>query len=342
MEENKNRRAEFDLLYNEDLPALLGKGNLMKLGFSSQQDARIAAMFLLTKKRRSEQTARNYLSTLNEFFRFLEYKAIRTISYEDMVIYSEYLAGSDPYRNPVRLAQSTQNRKISTIKSFFKYCMKVGYIQLNPAEPLETQRVDARIAQRMLNVDELEKLVLAARSRSSLASLVIYFLACTGCRRGELAGIMWRDIFIGAGGEYCVRIHGKGHKDRILKLNQSLWECVVQYRQDQGLNHHIDAADKSPLLMNKYGNNYDPQSIWKIVKQSAADAGLNKKISPHWIRHSFATEVARDKNSNIWRLQHDMGHASLNTTQQYVHIAQGMEDTSIDHLAYLQRLEDKV
>jgi integrase/recombinase XerD len=309
---------------------------------SGNSDAKIVGMFLATKRRKSEKTAEVYAGVLREFFKFMNLKAVRLINYEDLVNYSDYLAMPDPNRNPVILAVSTQNRKISVIKSFFKYAMKIGYVPFNPAEPLGLQRVNANIAQRLLTADELEDLLVAAQVKGLFHTVVIYFFACTGCRVSELSLAMWRDFFIGPQGEICLNIHGKGHKDRIIKINQSLWELIIKYRQEKSLGTDINPNDLSPLLINKYGKAYSSQSIWKAVKIVAEEAGLNKKVSPHWLRHTFATEAAKDPTTNLWRLQQDLGHASLTTTQKYVHVAQDMADTSVDHLAYLDKLKNKI
>lgn len=304
----------------------------------NNSDAKITEMFLSTHKRRSEKTAQVYSGILKEFFQFMNYKPVREITYENLVKYSDYLTQPNPLRNPVTLSVSTQNSKISVIKSFFKYAMKIGYVPFNPAEPLALQRVNSKIAQRLLDVNELERLLVAAKEKSLFHTLVIYFFASTGCRVSELSNSMWRDIFIGPGGERCMNIHGKGHKDRIIKINNSLWEIIVNYRKDKSLSTEINPGDLSPLLINKYGKPYTPQYLWKTVKAVSTEAGLNKNPSPHWLRHTFATEAAKDPSTNLWRLQQDLGHASLTTTQQYVHIAQDMADTSVDHLAYLDKL----
>ncbi|MDD4549672.1 MAG: tyrosine-type recombinase/integrase [Syntrophomonadaceae bacterium] len=309
---------------------------------SVNPDAKIVGMFLATRRRKSEKTAEVYAGVLREFFNFMNFKAVRLINYEDLVNYSDYLALPDPGRNPVILAVSTQNRKISVIKSFFKYAMKIGYVPFNPAEPLGLQRVNSNIAQRLLTVDELEDLLVAARVKSLFHTVVIYFFACTGCRVSELSLAMWKDFFIGPQGENCLNIHGKGHKDRIIKINQSLWDIIIKYRKGKSLCTEINPNDLSPLLINKYGKAYSSQSLWKVVKVVAKEAGLNKKPSPHWLRHTFATEAAKDPTTNLWRLQQDLGHASLTTTQQYVHVAQDMADTSVDHLAYLDKLENHI
>lgn len=309
---------------------------------SDSRDSRIIGMFLSTKRRRSEKTAEVYQGVIHEFFRFFGNKAMNAISYEDLVAYSDYLSRPDPGRKPASLSINTQNRKISTIKSLFKYAMRIGYLPFNPAEPLETRRVDARIAQRLVDGTELERLLGAAGSRGTVHQLVLFFFACTGCRVSELAGLNWRDFYIAPGGQIAVTIHGKGHKERQLKVNESLWKLIQRYREEKCLSAEIDPRDLSPLLINRFGNPYHPQSLWKMVKQCCDEAGIHKNVSPHWLRHTFATEVSRDGNASIWRLQQDMGHASLYTTQAYVHIARGMEDTSVDHLGYLERLEKKL
>lgn len=295
-------------------------------------------MFLSTKQRRSPKTAKVYEGVLNEFFAYLNYKPVKLVTYEDLINYSEWLSKPNPYRKPAILSVTTQNRKISTLKSFFKFAMKIGYIRFNPAEPLETQRVDSRVAQRIVTREELKALFEAAKKKSLLATLVVYFLASTGCRISELTGCMWRNFFYGPKGIICVNILGKGNKTRILKINKTLWNLITIYRKEKGMVHTIAPQDRSPLLINKYGNAYSTQAISKLFKEVVNNAGVREDISPHWLRHTFATEVAQDENSNIWQLKYDLGHASITTTGVYVHIARGMEKTSVDHLEYLDDL----
>lgn len=302
------------------------------------QDQTAVGTFLLIKKRRSVQTAIVYEGTLREFFAFLDYKPVRTITYQDLAAYSEFLASPNPERNPAVLKVSTQNRKIATVKSFFKYCMKIGYIHFNPAEALEMQRTNSRVQQRILSANELEALLQTAIKKGKTQTLIVYFLALTGCRVSELTGLMWNDFFINPQGFICVNVHGKGHKDRVLKVPALLWQVIQDYRRSNNLTSEINTQDLSPFIISRYAKAYQPQSIWKMINALAAEAGIKKRISPHWIRHTFATAVAMDKNANIWQLQADMGHSNLTTTQIYVHIAGGMEDTSVDHLAYMKRL----
>jgi site-specific recombinase XerD len=305
-------------------------------------DSKVIGMFLATKSTRSEKTANVYSGAINEFFRFLNYKSLRQINYSDLLEYVDYLNKPNPLRKPVVLAISTQNRKIVTVKSLFKYAMRIGYITLNPAEPITTKRIDSRVAQRLLMPSELEALLCAAVEAGTVQTLIVFFFAVTGCRVSELAGIRWADFFLGAKSEICVSVTGKGNKNRILKIPDSLWRLIVQYRHEIGLCARIDPQNPSPFLVNSRDNPYTPLGLWEIIKKLKNAAGIGKNISPHWLRHTFATEVAKDENANLWQLQHDMGHANITTTQHYVHIARGMKDTSVDHLQYLSSLEKHI
>lgn len=313
-----------------------------ELALINNSDAKIIGMFLDTKSRRSPLTSDVYRGVINNFFTYVDYRSLSTITYANLVDYSKYLSQPDHYRDPVVLAVSTQNRKIATIKSLFKYAFKIGYIPFNPAEPLETQRVDQKIAQRILADDELTAIIVAAQRKSLTHLLMVYFLACTGCRESELANLMWKDFFIGPGGEICVVVTGKGNKTRVLKIVQSLWNIAVAYRESEGLTSVINAQNKSAFIPNRFGNNYSRQTIWKMIKECVEAAGISKNASPHWLRHTYATSVAQDQTANLWRLQHDMGHSTISTTQSYVHIARGMKDTSVDHVGYLKKLEENI
>jgi len=310
-----------------------------ELACIDNHDIIVIGMFLETKARRSEETAKIYRGVINGFFKFLDYKTMPTITYSDMIEYSKYLASPDPDRAPIVLAVSTQNTKIATIKSLFKYAMRIGYIHMNPAEPLETQRFDKKTAQRLLTESEVEDILIAAMKKGLTHLVVVYFFACTGCRESELANLMWKDFFTSPSGEICVSITGKGHKTRVLKVPTSLWKLILEYRKSNEFPYEIDSQAKSPFLINPHGNNYSRQTIWQMVKDVVEASKINKNASPHWIRHAFATSVAKDEYANLWRLQYDLGHASITTTQDYVHIARGMKNTSVDHLGYLNKIE---
>jgi integrase/recombinase XerD len=217
--------------------------------------------------------------------------------------------------------------------------MKIGYLTVNPSEPISTKHIDSKIFRRLLTPDELESLLSAAIKTGTVQTLIIYFFATTGCRVSELVNIMWADFYIGAELAICISITGKGNKIRELKIPGSLWNLIVKYRKEIDLCAKINPDDVSPFLVNSWDNPYTPLGIWKIIKELKTAAGIEKNISPHWLRHTFATEVAKDQNANLWQLQHDLGHANITTTQNYVHIAQGMKNTSVDHLNYLSDLE---
>lgn len=308
---------------------------------TENSDSKLIGMFLATKSIRSQKTANVYSGTINEFLRFMDYKPFRQITYSDLLEYVDYLNRPGPLRKPVVLSLSTQNRKIATIKSLFKYAMQIGYITVNPADPIATKRTDSKIAQRLLLPDELENLLAAAVEAGTLETLVIFFFALTGCRVSELAGIMWSDFFVGTE-SICVTVTGKGNKTRVLKIIESLWNLIVKYREEICLCSRIDSNDLSPFLVNSRDNPYTSLGIWKIIKKLKKAAGIEKEISPHWLRHTFGTEVAKDPNANLWQLQHDLGHASITTTQTYIHIARDMKDTSVDHLKYLADLEKHI
>ena len=293
-------------------------------------DAKVIAMFLETKKRNSKKTAKVYEGVINEFFKFMDYKPFRAISFEDMVDWSKYLSEPNFNRNPVFLAEKTQNRKISTTKSLFSYAQKVGLIQINPAEVLELKKVDSEISQRILTKNELLSFLRATHEKTS-HKMVVYFLIYSGCRVSELANLRWKDIYLDIQGYLCMSILGKGNKRRELKIPAKLWDIIVEYRTKKGLSTEVDPQDFSPLMINKYGEHYSTQSLWLMIKEVTQKSNIKKEVSPHWLRHTFATMIAAN-DGDLLRLQHDLGHSSLMVTQVYLHIAKGMENTSVDYL----------
>lgn len=299
------------------------------------RDEIVIDMFLDTKRLGSEKTSIMYESVLKDFLKYVG-KPIRLINHKDILDYIEYLSTEQPGRK--KLKASTQNMKLSVVKSFYRYLMQLGYVKLNPAEPIPIKKRNRQAFSRYLSEDDLKRVFEVVKSRRKVEQIMLFFFSTTGCRVSEMCRVRWKDIFVTPDGIVCVNVTGKGDKDRIRKIIPSLWAMIVDYRQEEGLSFQIDSTDVSPMIMTAAGNPYAPGTVWSIIKGIVNEAGLNSAISPHWFRHTFATHAAAS-GVDVWQLKDEMGHANITTTQDYVHIAQGMKNTSVDQIAYVSEIE---
>ena len=215
-----------------------------------------------------------------------------------------------------RLAPSSLMRKLSALKTFYRHLVREGSLAADPTANLETPRL-ARRAPMTLTVAEVENLlrqpdVRTRRGRRDRA--LLEFLYATGLRVSELVGLTRRDVNFSLGFVRCV---GKGGKERIVPVGDAAIEATQAYLADR--------ADSSPqLFLGRQNRPLSRLTCWVMIKRYAVPAGIRKPISPHTLRHSFATHLL-DAGADTRAIQEMLGHASITTTQIYTHI-------SSDHL----------
>jgi site-specific recombinase XerD len=206
-------------------------------------------------------------------------------------------------------------RKISTIRSFFKYLSREDIVKINPTINLITPKIDKKLPY-FLYLQEVNKLIEAPPQHTIFGirdRVILELLYGTGMRVGELVNLNIQDIDLY---EKTVRVFGKGSKERILPLGNPNIKAIQEYLNNRNLfkkNIDLNRNDLNALLLNRFGGRLSARNIRRIIIKYMKIAGLNKKISPHVLRHSFATHLLRS-------VQELLGHESLSTTQIYTHI----------------------
>jgi integrase/recombinase XerD len=147
----------------------------------------------------------------------------------------------------------------------------------------------------------------------------------TGVRVSELAGARWNQVFLDPQGRLCLLVHGKGGKSRVVVLPEQIWSRIVEFRTRRGLPTELDEGGSTSLIAHGGTTPYSRQGLLALVKRVAARAGLRKRVSPHWLRHSYGTLVAL-ADVPVFEIQASMGHADITTSQRYVHWAKGLKD----------------
>ncbi|MBM4365236.1 MAG: tyrosine-type recombinase/integrase [Deltaproteobacteria bacterium] len=204
-------------------------------------------------------------------------------------------------RAPASLA-----RRISSLRSFYRWCLREGLIEASPAERLRAPRVTLPLP-RVLEVDEASRVVETPLLPRDRALLEIAYGA--GLRVSELVALDVDDLELG---ECTVRVRrGKGDKERVVPLGQGAIDAVVALLAARG-------NEPGPLFLNKRGQRLGVRSAWEIVRQGGDAAGA-PGVHPHALRHSFATHLVAN-GADIRAVQELLGHASLSTTQRYTHL----------------------
>ncbi|MDD4457401.1 MAG: tyrosine recombinase XerC, partial [Syntrophotalea acetylenica] len=227
----------------------------------------------------------------------------------DVLLLRRYLA-----RLHKRNCRTTIGRKLSAIRSFFRYLVRQGALQVNPAETVATPRRE-RYLPKVLTVDEMFALIQAAASDEPLTvrdRAILELFYSSGLRVGELAALDVGHVDLAEG---LVRVRGKGDKERIVPVGRMARQALDRYLVARGA-----PRQDHPLFLNYRGERLSARSIERNLKKWLLHAGILKDASPHALRHSFATHLL-DGGADLRAIQELLGHASLSTTQKYTQVS---------------------
>jgi integrase/recombinase XerD len=273
----------------------------------------------------ADNTVRAYERDLSRFLTWLGGRRLEGMSVSDLAGYPAWLTDAE-------LAPTSISRHVVSLKVFFRYLQLEGVLTENQAELLGSQKLWQRVPS-VLSVKEVEKLLSAPRPprpwwRRDRALLEMLY--ATGCRVSELSQLRLRDFHLAE--RHC-RCHGKGDKQRIIPLGRRAIESLEIYLQHerpklanrtagrQASGHTARAADGGVdfAFLSSRGGRLRRERIWELIKLYAAQSGAPAEISPHSLRHSFATHLLAG-GADLRQVQEMLGHASIATTQIYTHV----------------------
>lgn len=270
--------------------------------------------FLEIEKNYSIHTIINYKSDLLELAEFLQDKPLDKIEYGDFRRFLAQLR-SNQYK-PRTIA-----RKLSAIRSFFQFLQREGYIKENPAVLLVTPKLDKSLP-KFLSEPEMVQLIespgAGENNENPLANMrdqaIFETLYSCGLRVSELVGLNVEHIdFIGN----VVKVMGKGKKERIVPIGD---KALKQIRQYLASREKQSPANERAVFLNKNGRRLTDRSVRNIINKHLLKTCVKMKVSPHVLRHSFATHLL-DRGADLRSVQELLGHVNLSTTQIYTHIS---------------------
>jgi integrase/recombinase XerC len=280
---------------------------------------------LVTEKGYSDHTCRAYRKDLKDFFSFLaqpwasgSIHQKRTHSVAPQQVDAGMLRGYLSLLHR-KHEKTTIARKLSAIRSFYKFLVKKGIILENPAEFILTPKQNKTIPV-YLSVDEIFRLLDSIQTDTLLGlrnRAIFETLYSSGIRISELAAMDISDVDFSAA---LVRVFGKGHKQRIVPVGEKALAAITAYRAQLQKQAEPEAVKSGPLFLNRFQKRLTPRSIARILKKLVGAVGLLTPISPHALRHTFATHML-DAGADLRAVQELLGHKSLSTTQKYTHVS---------------------
>lgn len=274
--------------------------------------------YLEIERGRSERTVRNYDFYLQRFAQWAKYPNPQKIDQEMVRRYRLYLNRSLEGRDDVNLKKSTQNYHLIALRSFLKYLAKRDVKTMTP-DKIELAKTGTRNIE-FLEDDELRRMLNATKDTGGLIGrrdrAILEMLFSTGLRVSELSSLQIKEVNFKRG-EFTVK--GKGSKHRVVFLSEHAIDAMKAYldaRKDTSpflfVSHDRAKHRRDPLPLS-------PRSIQRIVERYRVEAGVTKKITPHTLRHTFATDLLRN-GADIRSVQAMLGHESITTTQIYTHV----------------------
>ncbi|WP_461790874.1 site-specific tyrosine recombinase XerD [Pedobacter sp.] len=273
------------------------------------------AAYLKLERSLAENSISAYLRDVEKLFQYLDYTesslSIQQIQLKNL---REFLA----WLNELGAEASTQARVISGIKSFFWYLAEEEIISTNPSELLETPKKTRKLPD-TLSVHEINLLVAAidaSRPEGMRNKAIIETLYSCGLRVSELTELKISNLFEET--EF-IKIVGKGNKERIVPIGATALKLIKIYINEVRVHHTVKKGSEDFIFLNRFGAKLSRIAIFNLIKSLTVAAGINKVISPHTLRHSFATHLI-EGGADLRAIQEMLGHASITTTEIYMHL----------------------
>ena len=278
--------------------------------------------FLKAERNMSPETLRAYRGDLQIFVDFCSRAGVTTPEEVDHRLLRRYLANLQTRG----YSRSTVARRSSAVRGYFRFLMQRGQLESDPAAALSPPRRDRRLP-RVLRIDEID----AAEAKQGLhiyhTSLrdmaLVELLYATGMRVGELAALDLDDIDLKRGE---VRVLGKGRKERVIPVHDAAQQLVANYVEKErpilAANVTVGGTDGAPLFLSVKGGRLSDRGVRRVVDRFFRGLEGGKRISPHTLRHTFATHMLQG-GADLRTVQELLGHVDLSTTQIYTHLSKG-------------------
>ncbi|MDX9882716.1 MAG: site-specific tyrosine recombinase XerD [Prolixibacteraceae bacterium] len=271
--------------------------------------------FLRLEKSLSDNSVAAYINDINKLMMFLD-ESYKKLPPERVKL--EHLKSFVEHINERGVSPRTQARTISGIKSFYKFLLMEGKINADPTSLLESPKIGRKLPD-VLTMEEIDLLIDAidlGKSEGQRNKAMLETLYSCGLRVSELVNLKVTNLFFDQG---FIKVEGKADKERLVPISEKAVEEITNYLSNYRKTLKINKENENILFLNRRGKKLSRVMIFTIIKNLAEKVGLEKKISPHTFRHSFATHLING-GADLRAVQEMLGHESILTTEIYTHL----------------------
>ena len=269
--------------------------------------------YLEAERNVSPYTVRNYTADLMDFFDFLRERSIGSLKDVDRLTLRDYLA----HLMKEGLVKASIARKLSAIRSFYRYLLQVGLVSTSPVATTSSPKLDKRLPS-FLTLAEVRRLVETpdlSTPQGQRDQALLELLYASGLRVSELVQLNLEQINLDT---REIRVWGKGSKERVVLMGKPAAEVLAAYISEGRLKL-LGEKRSTTLFVNRYGGRLPERRVQRILEKYARLAGIDKRVHPHMLRHTFATHLL-DGGADLRVVQELLGHAALSSTQIYTHV----------------------
>lgn len=270
--------------------------------------------YLQLERSLSANTVEAYLRDVSQLEHFCEdrgFESPTTVDTESLKHFIQQIAD-------MGLSANTQSRMVSGVRAFYKYLLLEDRIETDPSNLLETPKIGRKLPE-TLSREEVEDLINSvdlSKPEGERNRTILETLYSSGLRVSELVELKISNIYFNEG---FMRIFGKGSKERLVPLGGIASKRISDYLKQVRIHIDVKKGAEDNVFLNRRGSPLSRVMIFNIVKQAAIDAGIKKNISPHTLRHSFATHLV-EGGADLRAVQDMLGHESITTTEIYTHL----------------------
>jgi integrase/recombinase XerD len=268
--------------------------------------------YLKLEKGLSENSVEAYIRDVHRFGNYCVDLLPEDVSANDISSFFKELNMCD------LLAESTQARMLSSLRSFYKYMVFEEIIETDPSELVDPPKIGRKIPDPLI-VSEIDKIISIIDQSTSLGIrnvAIIETMYSCGLRVSELVNLKIKNVFFDSD---FIRVFGKGNKERLVPLGSYAKKRMRQYIDEHRLIKGVKEGEEEILFLNNRGSRLTRVMVFTIISNAAKLAGIKRKISPHSLRHSFATHLL-EGGADLRAVQEMLGHSSITTTEIYTHL----------------------